>query len=235
MRPQPQHGPEAHRPSENLGLAGVLCRQELEEGIEARPLMARGIAIEQGQTEIDPFLMLDAAEIGTGGRIHAGFGPVVRMRPPVDIMQQAGGLDDAPALPVGLGKERQDEIVEDTSETRQAGVASLLIAAGLEQRIPFAQDGGHPFVEKPLAQAIGGDGDVLGLEDPHEFIENLNREGDELHPVLRDAEPAAQRGGVVLADEGPGGSHRLGRHAVFVEHRQRPLTPLHVDPGDRPP
>ncbi len=75
----------------------------------------------------------------------------------------------------------------------------------------------------------------LGRKVLHQPAQHVHRDRHQRHPRRGNAADLAQRLEVALLDEADRGAHRFRRHPVFVQHPQRIVAPLHVDPRDGPP
>ena len=66
--------------------------------------------------------MLQSTQIGARGIVETHFCPVVWVRPPTHVMQQAGRFDQPETVRGHLAEQRQDEIEQRSPETGQAGI-----------------------------------------------------------------------------------------------------------------
>ncbi len=88
-----EHRAKAHRLAEDLGVLHLFIGEQAEQRFEPRAGAAVLVAVQQGEAEEDPARMVEAAEVGAGGVVETGLGPVIGVGAPRRVMQQAGGLD----------------------------------------------------------------------------------------------------------------------------------------------
>ena len=99
---------KAHGAAQPLGLVLAFLVQQSRDIPEPRCVAIVGIAVQQRQSQEHPFRMFQPAQVGAGGVVEADRRTIVWMRAPTDVMQQAGGANDALALGRGGFEDRQD-------------------------------------------------------------------------------------------------------------------------------
>ena len=101
------------------------------------------------------------------------------MGAPADVVQQAGGFDEAFARVRGGAVERQDEVIEHLAKAGHPCVLGFSEIAGFDQRITVAQALRHLLVKHAFADAVAGNGDVLGAEGLDQTAQHFGGVGDQ--------------------------------------------------------
>ena len=179
--------------------------------------------------------MVDARDVGAGDRFKAELRPVVGMRAPVHVVQQAG-RQDQPVLGRRLvGVAGFYPVVQRRAEARAARRGRLHVAACLDQRIEDAHPLGHLAVEQALAQAVGRDRHAFRVDALDQLRQHQARQRDQRQPLRRCPGHRGHLGLILLADPLQRLEELRDRRLVAVQHLQRVPGPLHVEPGDRAP
>ncbi len=105
-----EHGTKAHGFAQNLGVLDLVVGQQAEQGFQPRSGAGVFVAVQQGEAEEHAARMVKPAQVGAGGVVKAGLGPVVGVGAPGGVVQQAGGLHQAQAVlgqPRGTGVQQE--------------------------------------------------------------------------------------------------------------------------------
>src|SRR5688572_33128620 len=111
--------------------------------------------------------MIDADEAGIGDQVEALLAAIVRMRPPADIGEQAGGVAEPPLRRRLVQAEAVEEAVAPGTQLlamlRRARAQKVELVGGGEQRVDRPRLGREPLVEEALAHAERGHDDLLRI------------------------------------------------------------------------
>ena len=86
------------------------------------------------------------------------------MGAPTDIMQQAGGANDAMEILFRIREEGGDEFIKAIAKTRNARVLFFDKPTGRQQWIGRTHVVRHDFIQHPFANSVTGNRDVGGFE-----------------------------------------------------------------------
>ncbi len=149
--------------------------------------------------------MIDADEAGIGDQVEALLAAIVRMRPPADIGEQAGGVAEPPLRRRLVQAEAVEEAVAPGTQLlamlRRARAQEVELVGGGEQRVDRLRLGREPLVEEALAHAERGHDDLLRIARPDDLVEHDGAVGEERPARLRDRFDALQRTGILAFDE----------------------------------
>ena len=196
-------------------------------------ILRRFMAVVDGQGEEDAALMVHPAQAGMGDRIDALLAAIVRMGPPVDVGQQAGGMAQSALFgrffQRRIGEELIGPVAEFIGVRERPGAEAGVILTEADERIARSLVGRQKAVDQPFADSEDREYDLARLHQAQQPLENQRAEGKHLAARPGDASNARDvrrlLGFAKLLAEV---ERFTRRQPVALHHAERIIDPVHL-------